>query len=104
MDGAIKLDRLIEFGKENNAPGLLGGYIEEQAFGPDQLKSIAALPSKTQLQAMLLAALQRPISGFVGVLYQRLASLLRVLNAIAGKKDENDEQSPAPDDHAIIEE
>ena len=85
------LKELVKFGKENNALALLGGYIEEQAFGPDQVKKIAGLPSKPRLQAILLAALQTPISGFVGVLHQRLASVVRVLSAIAGKKEENSE-------------
>ena len=85
------LKDLVNFNKENQAPEMLGGYIEQQVFGPQEMKSLAALPSKEELQAQFLGGLQAPITGFVRLMGQRLASFLRVLDAIAKKKEESGE-------------
>ncbi len=85
------LKDLMKFRRENDALKILGGYIEKQVIGPEAVKIVASLPSKAQLQARLLGALEGPITGFVGVLQQRLGSLVRVLDAIAKKRAESGE-------------
>ena len=82
------LTEVVKFNKENQLPEILGGYLEQQYHPAENVKILASLPSKEVLQSQLLGAMQAPISQFVSVLAQRLASFVRVLDAIAKKKAE----------------
>ena len=82
------LKELVKFGKETKKSDICGGYVEDQYFDADGIKAIAELPSKEVLQAKLLAGLQAPISSLVGLMGQRLASFVRVLDGIAKKRAE----------------
>jgi ribosomal protein L10 len=48
--------------------------------------ALAKMPTKQVLQASLVGTLAAPMTGVVGVLNQKLASLLYVLKAIQDKK------------------
>jgi large subunit ribosomal protein L10 len=82
------LKEVVKFNKDNQLPEILGGYIEQQYFPAENVKILASLPSKEVLQSQLLGAMQAPISQFVSVLAQRLASFVRVIDAISKKKAE----------------
>jgi large subunit ribosomal protein L10 len=49
---------------------------------------LAKLPSKDVLRAILLGTLQAPCSQLVGVLDQKVASLVYVLSAVKEKKEQ----------------
>ena len=53
-----------------------GQFIE-----PDDVKALAALPTKEQLRGMLVGTLAAPLSGFVGVMTANVRSVLNVLQA-----------------------
>lgn len=63
-----------------------GGVLEGKALQPAELFAVADLPSKEQLLAMLLSAMQGPIRGLAGVLHQLNRGLVAVLAAIQETK------------------
>ncbi|MFA7169775.1 MAG: 50S ribosomal protein L10 [Candidatus Paceibacterota bacterium] len=75
-----------EFGKTNDKVQILGGVMNFEVIGAEDMKQIASLPSKDQLRAQLLATINAPVSGFVNVLAGNVRNLVNVLNAIAEDK------------------
>jgi large subunit ribosomal protein L10 len=55
---------LVDFAKKNEKLEIKGGVIEGKVVGPDQIKALAALPSREGLLSMLLSVLQAPIRNF----------------------------------------
>lgn len=76
---------LLEFGKKNDKLTAKGGYMEGEVLSSAQVGSLAELPSKPVLQAMLLGVLQAPSRNLVSVLNAKAASILNVLNAYKDK-------------------
>jgi large subunit ribosomal protein L10 len=60
---------------------IVGGFFAGRAISADDVQSLAKLPSKLQLQAILVGSLQAPLSQTVAVLQAPLAQLIRILNA-----------------------
>ena len=60
---------LADFARENEQkPEVKGGVLEGQQIGPEQVKRLAAMPSREQMLAQLGAGLQSPMAAFVGAL------------------------------------
>ena len=76
---------LLEFGKKNEKLAAKGGYMEGGILSAAQVGSLADLPAKPVLQAMLLGVLQAPSRNLVSVLNAKAASVLNVLNAYKDK-------------------
>ena len=72
--------------KEKNTVKILGGILEGNFVGAEEVKKLAALPSKTELLSRLVGSLNSPISGFVNVLAGNLRGLVTVLKAVQDKK------------------
>jgi len=68
-----------------------GAVLDGEELDPARLASVADLPSKSDLLAMLLSAFQGPIRGFVGVLGQIVRSIVAVLAAIQENKTQKGE-------------
>lgn len=64
----------------------LGGILDGQFLSAADVQSLANLPSKLELQARLVGALNAPVSGFVNVLAGNLRGLVTVLQAVADQK------------------
>ena len=79
---------LKEFTAQNKKPLVKGGFLEGKAVSGDQVAELANLPSKDALRAMLLGTLMAPCSNLVGVLDQKVASLVYVLDAARREKEE----------------
>jgi len=77
-----------KFAAANQKPIVKGGYLEGKAISGDEVAELAKLPAKEVLQAMLLGTLQAPCSQLVGVLDQKVASLVYVLDAVKTKKEQ----------------
>ncbi len=77
---------LTDFAKEFEKPTIRVGLVEGKPITQAQVKSLAALPSKTQLLAQLGGALQAPMAGFLGVLNGLLYSLVGALEALKTKR------------------
>lgn len=70
-------------------PSFKAGLVEDSVFLPEQLKSLAELPSREQLIAKLLSCLNAPMSGLVGALSGIMRQFVGVVDAIAKKESEN---------------
>ena len=62
-----------------------GGLVEGRVFSPDQVKSLADLPSRETLIAQLAGAIQAPIAQLAGALQTPLSTLARALESYQKK-------------------
>lgn len=75
---------IANFTKEQSQLEFVVGFTADgQILGPDDLKVLAALPSKDQLRGMLVGTVAAPLSGLVRVLSGNIRGVLNVLNARA---------------------
>ncbi len=77
---------LAEFAKTNEALVMRGGYMAGDLLTADDVRALAKVPPRPVLLSIFLGTLAAPMSGLVGVLQQKVASLLYVLKAIEEKK------------------
>jgi len=85
----VEVAKIIKkFSAQNKTATVKGGFLEGKVITGDQVIELAKLPSKDVLRAMLLGTLQAPCSQLVGVLDQKVASLVYVLDAVRTKKEE----------------
>lgn len=79
---------LAEHAKENAkaTPKVICGVLEGKKVTPEDVKALAALPSKEQLLSQLLATFQGPATGFVGVFSSLLRKLVGAMDAIREKR------------------
>lgn len=80
---------LVEFGKKFDKVKTKGGYLDGAVLSASDVGSLADLPAKPVLQAMLLGVLQAPSRNLVTVLNAKAASIVNVLNAYKNKCEEN---------------
>jgi large subunit ribosomal protein L10 len=72
---------VYKFSKSEAKLVILGGLLDNSIISDAQVKSLATLPSKEQLQAQLVGTIAAPMTGFVNVLAGNMRGLLNVLNA-----------------------
>ncbi len=77
---------LADFVKEFEKPSVRVGLVDGKAVSPEQVKRLAALPSKTELLAQLGGAFQAPLAGFVGALNGLLMNMVGALEALKAKR------------------
>lgn len=77
---------LKDFVKENELPAIKIGTMQGVSLSKADIEQLAALPPREVLLAKFLGTLAAPMSGLVGVLQQKLASLVYVLKAVQEKK------------------
>lgn len=78
---------LRKFTAKNKKPVVKGGFLEGKMISGSDVVELAKLPSKDVLRAQLLGTLLAPCSQLVGVLDQKVASLVYVLDAVKRKKE-----------------
>jgi large subunit ribosomal protein L10 len=78
---------LKDFIKENDKPKIKAGAMQGTLLTAQDVQSLAALPSRETLLSMVVGTIAAPMSGLVGVLNQKVASLLYVLQAVKEKKE-----------------
>ena len=84
QDDVAPAQSLANFAKTESQIEFIGAITADGQFiGPDDVKALAALPSKEQLRGMLVGTLAAPLSGFVNVLAGNVRGVLNVLNARA---------------------
>ena len=87
-DVAATAKALREFIKANDkVPVVKLGHMDGAVLQPADIEALAMMPPKKVLQGMLVGTIAAPMSGLVGVLSQKLASLIYVLKAAADKKN-----------------
>jgi large subunit ribosomal protein L10 len=73
---------LAKFAKSNpNLKFVIGINDKAEIINAEDLNSLASLPSKNQLRAILVGTIKAPLSDFVRVLNANLSSFINVLNA-----------------------
>ena len=77
-----------KFTAANKKPIIKGGYLEGKMISGEEVAELAKLPAKEVMQAVLLGTLQAPCTQLVGVLDQKVASLVYVLDAAKTKKEQ----------------
>lgn len=77
---------LKDFIKENEMPALKVGVMQGVFLSKQDIERLATLPSREQLLAQLVGTLAAPLRQVVGVMHQRLASLVYVLKAYQDNK------------------
>lgn len=77
---------LTAFAGEHNLPILKGGLLGDQVLSAEDFEEIAKIPPRAVLLSQVVGTIASPMSGLVGVLNQKLCSLLYVLKAAAEKK------------------
>lgn len=63
------------------------GMVEGKVIGVDEVKALAALPSREELVAKLLGSMNAPISNTVNVLQGVIRNAVYVLDAIRSQKE-----------------
>jgi large subunit ribosomal protein L10 len=83
-DEVAPAQALAQFAKANPSLQFVGAITADGTFiGADDVKALAALPSKDQLRGQLVGTIAAPLSGFVRVLSGNLQGVLYALNARA---------------------
>ena len=77
-----------KFTAKNEKPVIKGGFLEGKMISGAEVTELAKLPAKEILQAMLLGTLQAPCTQLVGVMNQKVASIVYVLDAARKKKEQ----------------
>jgi len=78
---------LKKFSGDKNKPEVKGGVLEGTVLSSKDVVDLASLPGKKEMQAKLVATIAAPMTQTVGVLNQKVCSLLYVLNAVCEKKE-----------------
>lgn len=78
--------RVADFAKKNQRPSFKGGWLGQQVLSADDVEAMARIPSRDVLLGQAVGTVAAPLTQFVGVLNQKLLSLLYVLKAVEEKK------------------
>ena len=88
-DDVVEVAKIIKkFSAETEKPAVKGGLLEGAVLSADDVVALAKLPGKKELQAKLVGTLAAPMTSVVGVMNQKVCSLLYVLNAVREKKEQ----------------
>jgi len=79
---------LAEFGKTNENLKIIGGILEGKLLSKADAVAMSKLPSKEELLAQLVRALNGPISGFHGVGHGLLSKFVRTVDAVREKQSQ----------------
>jgi large subunit ribosomal protein L10 len=79
---------LKKFTADKNKPAVKGGVLEGAVLSAKDVTDLAGLPGKKEMQAKLVGTIAAPMTQLVGVMNQKVCSLLYVLNAVAEKKEQ----------------
>ncbi len=77
------LKAIMDFVKETEILTVKGGLMGERIISPAEIKTLSEMPGVDVLRAQMLAGLQSPMSGLVGLLDSALKGLLYALDARA---------------------
>jgi len=80
--------KLIEFAKGNNTFEIKAGFYDGRVLSAADVETLSKMPSKLELQSMLLSVLSAPPRNLVNLLANVPRGLLNVLNAQKAKLEE----------------
>jgi large subunit ribosomal protein L10 len=77
---------LVDFAKDNDKFKIMAGSMGGKLMSQEQMKALAALPSREVLLATLLATMQAPVTKFVQTLNEIPGKFVRTLAAVRDQK------------------
>jgi large subunit ribosomal protein L10 len=80
---------IVDARKEVGELSIKGGWMEETLLSPDEVKEIAALPSREVLLAQVLGAINGPARQVAGVVASGVRQVMNVLQAYVDKLEES---------------
>jgi large subunit ribosomal protein L10 len=82
-----KVAKLLKaFKKDNNLLTVKGGRLGERMISASDIEEIASIPPIEVIRAKLVGTIAAPMTQLVGVMQQKVCSLLYVLKAVEEKK------------------
>lgn len=81
---------LAAYVKERQKPAVKGGSLGGRVLTAADVAALAKIPPREVLYGQFLGTLVAPMSQLVGVMNQKMASLVYVLKAVADKKANNE--------------
>ena len=90
-DGVLAIARtLAQWTKENKDGGIqvVGGFMEGKLLSEADVKTLATMPSRDQLLAMIASAVAAPMQQIAGQLNEMIASIARAVDAVRTKKEQ----------------
>lgn len=91
-DAVAMAKALTEYAKREPKLNVRVGFVEGQLLSPAQITALAELPPREVLLARMLASMQSPLAGLVGVLQGVLRQLVYVLQAIHDAKEKTGQE------------
>ncbi len=92
-DGVLAVSKtLTEWSKKNKDGGIhiVGGYMEGKLLTAADVDTLATLPSREGLLAMIASAVAAPMQQIAGQLNELLAGIARAVGAVAEQKQGQD--------------
>ena len=83
---------IVDFSKANEKFQIKGLVLDGKVMDSHLVKSLASLPSKSELIAKVVGTIAAPISSLVNVLAANLRNVVGVLSAIKEKKESENKQ------------
>lgn len=84
---AIPAKILEKFIKENDKPVFKAAIIDGDYYSGDELKTLAAMKSKSEIIGDIVGLLMAPLSNVVGALESQGSNIAGAINTIAEKED-----------------
>jgi len=85
-DPSVPARIINEFGKKTNRPKVKAYILDNQILGIDDYKKIAQLPPKEQVLAILVAAVEGPITNFIMTCDGVIRNFVGLLDDLAEKR------------------
>ncbi|OHA76761.1 MAG: 50S ribosomal protein L10 [Candidatus Wildermuthbacteria bacterium RIFCSPLOWO2_12_FULL_40_9] len=73
---------LYQFSKSNPSFKILGGFLDGELKGSDNIIALAQLPTREELLSMLVGSIASPMSSFINVLQGNIKGLIQVLKQV----------------------
>jgi len=86
-DAVAMAKALTEYAKRELKLSVRVGFVEGQVLSPAQITALAELPPREALLGRMLASMQSPLAGLIGVLQGVLRQLVYVLQAVKDAKE-----------------
>jgi len=78
--------KIWNYSKKNDNLKIEGAVLESKVLSAEETVALAKLPSKEELLAKLVGAIQGPVSGLVNVMAGPMRSFVQALKAISDNK------------------
>lgn len=88
-DGIAAAKVIDGFTREYNVVAIAGGFLDGRRFTAAEFRQLVKLPPRSALLGMLAGGLAAPISSLAGVMRQKAASVVYVLQAVLELKSKS---------------